>query len=130
MSGAREGTTTADVPACSAGEEGTAAPNRDLGEAEVSLNLLICLCPGQISISSSLDSRSPSVIPGSVVCTTALLLGELPAFGFGPPIRAIQDPPGEALRVVLPLASWAGVGDPLLPWRPSRARALMIITLN
>lgn len=115
MSGGREGTTTADVPASSAGEEATAARNRDLGEAEVSSNLLICLCPGQASISSSLDSRSPSVTPGSVVCTTALLFGELPAFGFGPPIRAVQGPPGEALRAVLPLASWAGVGDPLLP---------------
>lgn len=45
-----------------------------------------------------LGSRTPSVTPGRDICTTALLLGELPALEFGPPIHAKQEGPGQALH--------------------------------
>lgn len=66
----------------------------------------------RVWIPSSLGSRTPSITPGILVCITAFFLGQLPEFGFGPPIQAIPDPPGEAPRSgpVLPPASpgWGG----------------------
>ena len=85
------------------------------------LNLLICLSPRarQVSISSSLGSHTFSVTPGTAVCTTALLLGELPAFGSGPPIEAIQDLPGEEAPQWGPPSSFlVGWWTPFFPRDP------------